>query len=126
MVISAVGTPPSAAAVTVTPAGSGCADVSSASSRRSSLTSASAGKADCRRIVSRFSACSVLMEDLPSARVGWAALPGGLAPVEPLPKPCREAGHPQACRQAGEIAPPDHGDSRDWTWAAEGVDGPDP
>ena len=29
MVISAVGTPPSAAAVTVTPAGSGCADVSS-------------------------------------------------------------------------------------------------
>src|SRR6266487_1926968 len=39
MVISAVGTPPSAAAVTVTPAGSGCADVNSRSSRRCSLTS---------------------------------------------------------------------------------------
>src|SRR6185437_4565753 len=47
-VISAVGTPPSAAAVTVTPAGSGCADVSSASRRRSSLTLLSAGKADCQ------------------------------------------------------------------------------
>src|SRR5579863_4808314 len=64
IVISAVGTPPSAAAVTVTPAGSGWAEVSSRSSRRSSLTSRSAGKADCRRIASRFSRCSVLTEGL--------------------------------------------------------------
>jgi hypothetical protein len=26
---------------------------------------------------------------------------------------CREAGHYQVCRQAGEEASPDHGDSRD-------------
>src|SRR3954471_3185556 len=65
-VISAVGTPPSAAAVTVTSAGSGCADSNSRSSRRCSLTSLPAGKADCRRIASRVSRCSVLMEDLPS------------------------------------------------------------
>src|SRR6516162_11699536 len=127
MVISAAGTPPRAAGVTVTPAGSGCAAVSSASCRRCSLTLLSAGKADCRRIASRFSACSVLTEDLPSAGVGWAALPGGLAHVGPLPEyPCREAGHYQACAQAGEQAPPDHGDSRGRTWAAEGLDGPDP
>src|SRR6266513_5791316 len=66
IVISAVGTAPSAAAVTVTPAGSGCADAYSRVSRRSSLTSLPAGKADCRRIASRFSRCSVLTEDLPS------------------------------------------------------------
>jgi hypothetical protein len=30
------------------------------------LTSLPAGKADCRRIASRFSRCSVLTEDLPS------------------------------------------------------------
>src|SRR4051794_19969072 len=65
-VISAVGTPPSAAAVTVTSAGSGCADSSSFSSRRCSLTSLSTGKADCRRIASRVSRCSVLTEDLRS------------------------------------------------------------
>src|SRR5439155_2971708 len=64
MVISAVGTPPSAAAVTVTPAGSGCAEAYSRVSRRSSLTSLSNGKADCRKIASRFSRCSVLTEDL--------------------------------------------------------------
>src|SRR6266508_2031674 len=66
MVISAVGTPPSAAAVTVTSAGSGCADSNSRSSRRCSLTSLPTGKADCRRTASRFSRCSVLTEDLPS------------------------------------------------------------
>src|SRR6266480_2050084 len=65
-VISAVGTPPSSAAVTVTSAGSGCADSNSRSARRCSLTSASSGKADCRRIASRFSRCSVLTDDLPS------------------------------------------------------------
>src|SRR4051794_36467675 len=65
-VISAVGTPPSAAAVTVTSAGSGCADSNSRSSRRCSLTSLPTGKADCRRIASRVSRCSVLTEDLPS------------------------------------------------------------
>src|SRR5438132_2718016 len=64
--ISAVGTPPSAAAVTVTSAGSDCADSNSRSSRRCSLTSLPTGKADCRRTASRFSRCSVLTEDLPS------------------------------------------------------------
>src|SRR5580692_7874544 len=76
MVMSAVGTPPSAAAVTVTPAGSGCADISSRSSRRCSLISMSAGKADCRRIASRFSRCSVLTEDLPSGGLVRSALTG--------------------------------------------------
>src|SRR2546421_914058 len=65
-VISAVGTPPSSATVTVTSAGSGCADSNSRSARRCSLTSASSGKADCRRIASRFSRCSMLTGDLPS------------------------------------------------------------
>src|SRR5215470_5655786 len=92
-VISAVGTPPSAAAVTVTPGGSGCAEANSASSRRCSLTSLSNGKVDCRRIASRFSRCSVLTEDLPS--IGLAGQ-------------CSQAG-----RQAGEEASPDHNDWRD-------------
>jgi hypothetical protein len=40
--------------------------------------------------------------------------PGGLAHVNPLLKiSCREAGHSKACRQAGEEASPDHGDSCD-------------
>src|SRR6266496_4176983 len=85
-VTSAVGTPPSAAGVTVTSAGSGCADVNSRSSRRCSLTSLPAGKADCRRIASRFSRCSVLTQDLPSVGIRPAALPGGLAQVNPLLK----------------------------------------
>src|SRR3954453_6113239 len=62
-VISATGTVPSAAAVTITSAGSGTADVSPWSRRRCSLTSLSAGNADCRRTASRFSRCSVLTED---------------------------------------------------------------
>src|SRR5580693_4650465 len=127
MVMSAVGMPPSAAAVTVTPAGSGCADVSSRSSRRCSLTSLSAGKADCRRIASRFSRCSVLIEDLPSVGAGLAAPPGGLAHVEPVLKwPAGRRATCQACRQAGEEASPDHGDPRDRTRGTEGRDGPDP
>src|SRR4029079_19642810 len=65
-VISAVGTPPSSAAVTVTSAGRGCAESNSFSSCRCSLPSPSAGKADCRRIASRVSRCSVLTDDLPS------------------------------------------------------------
>src|ERR1700726_3294763 len=81
MVISAVGTPPSAAAVTVTPTGSGCADVSSRSSRRCSLTSLPAGKADCRRIASRVSRCSVLTEELLSVGVSGSALQGRQAPL---------------------------------------------
>ena len=76
-VISAVGTPPSAAAVTVTSAGSGCADSNSRSSRRCSLTSLPTGKADCRRIASRFSRCSVLTEDLPSVGIRLAAPQAG-------------------------------------------------
>src|SRR5580765_5518169 len=70
-VISAVGTPPSAPAVTATSAGSGCADTNSRSSRRCSLTSLPTGKADCRRIASSVSRCSVLMEDLPSVGLIW-------------------------------------------------------
>src|SRR4051794_37397355 len=113
-VISATGTVPSAAAVTVTSAGSGCADVSSRSSRRCSLTSLSTGKADCRRTASRLSRCSVLTEDLPSAGVGSAALPDGLVHVNPVPKfPARWRAQFQPCCQAGEEASPDHGDSRD-------------
>src|SRR5712691_12238501 len=112
IVISAVGTPPSAAAVTVTSAGSGCADSNSRSSRRCSLMSLPTGKADCRRTASRFSRCSVLTEDLPSTGVGWAAHPGELVHVNPLLEfSCWEAGHYQACRQAGEEASPDPGDS---------------
>jgi hypothetical protein len=76
-VISAVGTPPSAAAVTVRSAGSGCADSNSRSCRRCSLTSLSAGKADCRRIASRFSRCSVLTEDFPSVGIRQAAPQAG-------------------------------------------------
>src|SRR5207237_9996179 len=57
---------PSSAAVTVTSAGSGCADSNSRSARRCSLTSASSGKAECPRIASRFSSCSMLTDDLPS------------------------------------------------------------
>src|ERR1700733_2307407 len=94
-VISAVGTPPSAAAVTVTSAASGCADTNSRSCRRCSLTSLSAGKADCRRIASRFCRCSVLTEDPPSVGIRLAG--------------------PQACRRPGEGASPDHGDSRSGT-----------
>src|SRR6266568_9145855 len=124
-VISAAGTPPSVVAVTVTPAGSGCADINSRSSRRCSLTSMSAGKADCRRIASRFSGCSALIEDLPSVGIRLAALPGGPAHVEPMPKSLPEADRFQACRQAGEEAPPDHGDSRR-DLGTEGLDGPDP
>src|SRR6187399_2884321 len=67
-VISAVGMPPRAAAVTVTSAGKGCADTAARSNRRCSSTSLSAGKADCRRIASRVSRCSVLTEDLHSLR----------------------------------------------------------
>src|SRR3954469_11398914 len=69
-VISAVGTPPSSAAVTVTSGDSGCADATSRSSRRWSSTLLPTGKADCRRIASRFSCCSVLTEDL----LGWVGL----------------------------------------------------
>src|SRR5258705_2283490 len=114
MVISAVGTSPSAAPVTVTPAGSGCADAYSRVSRRSSLTSLSNGKADCRRIASRFSRCSVLTEDLPSVGGGPGRPPG---PGSPTSTRCwksrRVAGCCQACRQAGERASPDPGDSPD-------------
>ena len=38
---------------------------------------------------------------------------------------CWDADHYQACRQAGEEAPPDHGDPRDRTWGTEGLDGPE-
>src|SRR6266508_2639996 len=95
-VISAVGTPPRVAAVTVTLPGSGCAESNALSCRRCSLTSAPAGKAPCRRIASRFCFCSVLTQDLP-----WV----GIRPVAP------QAGNYQDCLQAGEEASPDLGDS---------------
>jgi hypothetical protein len=76
MVIWAVGTPPRSARVTVMSLGSGCAEISSLSSRRCSLMPVPGGKADCRRIASRFSACSVLTEDSPFGR---ARLPATLA-----------------------------------------------
>src|SRR5215470_14219179 len=124
-VISAVGTPPSAAAVTVISAGSGCAEANSRSSRRCSLTSLSNGKADCRRIASRFSRCSVLTEDLPSVGFRPAAPQAGspcqFAATNFLPG----ASHYQVCRQAGEEASPDHGDSRDRTSRTGGLDGSD-
>ena len=112
-VISAVGTPPSASAVTVTSAGSGCADSNSRSCRRCSSTSLLRGRltaAGLRR-------GSLLFGAHGGSPFGWnspGSTPGGLALVNPLLKiPCREAGHYQACRQAGEEASPDHGDSRD-------------
>src|SRR6266567_5203999 len=98
IVISAVGTAPSAAAVTVTSAGSGCAESNALSCRRCSLTSALAGKAPCRRIASRFSRCSVLTEDLPSV---------GIRPES------TQADQHQSRRQAGEHASPYLGDSHD-------------
>src|ERR1022692_934810 len=111
-VISAAGTPPSAAAVTVTSAGSGCADINSRSSRRCSLTPMPAGKADCRRTASRFSRCSVLTADVPSVRLGSA--PRRACPCQSAAEiSCRDAGNNQARRQAGEEASPDPGDSRD-------------
>jgi hypothetical protein len=92
-VISATGTPPSAAAVTVTSPGSGCADVNSRSSRRCSLTSMSAGKADCRRIALRFSRCSVLTEDPPLAGLAWPGSAAGRT------RPCQSAAE-ISCREA--------------------------
>src|SRR6266576_6395280 len=84
-VISAVGTPPNVAAVTVTSAGSGCAESNALSCRRCSSTSALAGKVPCRRIASRFSFCSVLTEDLSTLRLEFAwHHPGGLAHVDPV------------------------------------------
>src|SRR5260221_519998 len=69
------------------------------------------GAVPFRRIASRVSRCSVLTEDL--LRLGWSgSAPGSLA-QSTAESPCREAGHYQACRQAGEEASPDHGDSRD-------------
>src|SRR6266508_3362757 len=119
-VISAVGTPPSAAAVTVTSAGSGCADSNSRSSRRCSLTSLPTGKADCRRTASRFSRCSVLTEDLPS--VGRCRPSGvhlrAVAEVEPdrLHHPERRAlGVDVCCRDNARVLLDHRGgcDSRD-------------
>src|SRR6202051_4119075 len=110
---SAVGTPPSAAAVTVTSAGSGCADSNSRSSRRCSLTSLPTGKADCRRIASRFSCCSVLTEDLPSVGVGWQRSRLARPCQSAAEISCRQAGHYQLYRQAGEEASPDQGGSRE-------------
>src|SRR2546430_6584009 len=86
-VMSAVGTPPSVAEVTVTLPGSGCAESNALSCRRCSLTSALAGKAPCRRIASRFCFCSVLMEDLSTLQLEFAwHHPGGLAHVDPVLK----------------------------------------
>src|SRR6476659_8206559 len=109
-VISAVGTPPSAAAVTVTSAGSGCADSNSFRSRRCSMTSLSAGNADRRRIASRVSRCSLLTEDLPwlrrSRRWSWVHLQADPA-VEShrLHQPERDVRgeHVRGCEHAGVL-----------------------
>ena len=88
------------------------------SSRRCSLRSMPAGKADCRKIASRFSRCSVLTQDLPSVGAWLGSAPRRACPCRSAAEiPCREAGHYQACRQAGEQASPDHGDSCDRTRA---------
>ena len=56
----------------------------------------------------------------PSVGIGWAAHPTGLARVNPLLKVSRrEADHSQPCRQAGDKASPDHGDSRDRSTAEQ-------
>jgi hypothetical protein len=64
---------------------------------------------DCFEVLSLFGAHG-------GSPFGWTSpgsAAGGLADVNPLLKiSCREAGHDQCCRQAGEEASPDHGDSR--------------
>src|SRR2546426_2770610 len=101
-VISAVRTPPSALAVTVTSTGSGCADIASRSSRRCSVTSLPTGKADCRRIASRVSRCSVLTEDLPSVvRLESDEVDAGERVVDLL--------HRAACCEVAEV---DRGEAR--------------
>ena len=92
-VISAVGTPPNAAAVTDTSAGSGCADSNSRSCRRCSLTSPSAGRLTAAGLLRASLAvpCSLRI----SLRLEFSgSTPGGLAHViaanslpggEPLP-----------------------------------------
>src|SRR3954470_5684822 len=111
-VISATGTAPSVAAVTVTSAGSGTADVSSRSSRRCSPTSLSAGNADCRRTASRVSRCSVLTEHLPFGGIDSAAAPSRLIRVHSLHF-LPGGVHVQPRRRSGKEASPDHGDFRD-------------
>src|SRR6266571_6342522 len=121
IVISAVGTPPSAARVTVTPGGSGCADAYSRVSRRSSLTSLSNGMADCRRIASRFSRCSVLTEDLPSIglagqrsqlrRARWLRSLLATPDADPA-RPVRRAGARLPVRGQGLAGPAGHGAGR--------------
>src|SRR5580692_278786 len=91
-VISAVGTPPSAAAVTVTSAGRGCASIASRSSRRCSSTSLSIGNADWRRIASIICRWSLLTGI--SLRLGWSAL------LEDA-RPCHSAAE-ISCREAGD------------------------
>src|SRR4029077_1950023 len=128
-VISAVGTPPSTAAVTVTSAGSACADSNSFSSRRCSSTSLSAGKADCRRIASRVCRCSKLTEEPSWLRVyrrrSWVHLQA-VAAVEPdrLHEPERNVGgeHVGGCEHAGVLL--DDGGCRRFADRAEvGLDG---
>jgi hypothetical protein len=55
----------------------------------------------------------VLTEDLPSIGFARAKLLRRARLCQSAAEiACREAGHYQACRQAGEEASPDHGDSR--------------
>src|SRR3954469_2492014 len=109
-VISAVGTPPSAAVVTVISAGSGCAETNSRNRRRCSSTPASAGKLPCRRIASRSARCSVLTDDLPwprrRRRHSWVHRQA-VAVVEPdrLHQPERDVRgkHIRSCQHAGVL-----------------------
>jgi len=99
-VISAVGTPPNVAAVTVTSAGSGCAESNALSCRRCSSTSALAGKVPCRRIASRFSFCAVLTQDLSTLQSEYA-------------RHHPQARNSQDCHRTGDAASPDSGDWRE-------------
>src|SRR5882672_6763312 len=128
-VISAVGTPPRVAAVTVTSAGSGCADSNSFSSRRCSPTSLSTGKADCRRIASRVARCSMLTYGLPwcrrPRRHSWVHLQA-VTVVEPdrLHEPERNVRceHVRGCEHAGVLLD-DRGGRRVADRAEVGLDG---
>jgi hypothetical protein len=55
----------------------------------------------------------VLTEDLPSAGLVWQRSRLARPCQSAAEISCREAGHYQARRQAGEETSPDHGDSRD-------------
>ena len=72
------------------------------SSSRCSSTLLSTGKADCRRIASRVSRCSVLTEDLPSVGLVWQRSRLARPCQSAAEVSCQEAGDGQPRRQTGE------------------------